>query len=89
MKQTSSSPMKIDGREIGNHLKPYIIAEVSCNHGGELNIALEMIEVAKWCGADAVKFQAYTPDTITLDCNKPDFIIQDGLWKGRTPCSEM
>jgi len=76
--------MQIDGREIGNYLKPYIVAEVSCNHGGNLNTALELIEVAKWAGADAVKFQAYTPDTITLDCNKPDFIIQDGLWKGRT-----
>lgn len=76
--------MRIGDREIGNFLKPYVIAEVSCNHGGELNNALELIEAAKWAGADAVKFQAYTPDTITLDCHKPDFIIQDGLWKGRT-----
>lgn len=76
--------MKIGDREIGNFLKPYVVAEVSCNHGGDLRKALELIDVAKWAGADAVKFQAYTPDTITLDCNKPDFIVQEGLWKGRT-----
>lgn len=76
--------MKINDHEIGNYLKPYIVAEVSCNHRGDLRTALELIEIAQWAGADAVKFQAYTPDTITLNCNKPDFIIQDGLWKGRT-----
>lgn len=76
--------MLIANRTIGNFLKPYIIAEVSCNHGGDLRTALELIEAARWAGASAVKFQAYTPDTITLDCNKPDFIIQDGLWKGKT-----
>jgi N-acetylneuraminate synthase len=43
-----------------------------------------LIDHAYSAGANAVKFQAYTPDTITLDCNKPDFIVQDGLWKGRT-----
>ena len=76
--------MEINGRVIGNYLKPYIVAEISCNHNGDLAAALAMIEAAKWAGADAVKFQAYTPDTITLNCNKPDFIIQDGLWQGKT-----
>ena len=76
--------MRIGNQEIGNFLKPYVVAEVSCNHRGDLHSALELIEIARWAGADAVKFQAYTPDTITLDCKKPDFIIQDGLWKGKT-----
>lgn len=76
--------MKIADREIKDGLPPYIIAEVSCNHMGGIENAVALIEAAKKAGADAVKFQAYTPDTITLNCNKPDFIIQDGLWKGRT-----
>jgi pseudaminic acid synthase len=76
--------MDIGGREIANGFCPYIVAEISGNHNGSLNNALTLIVQAKKAGADAVKFQAYTPDTITLNCNKPDFIIQDGLWKGKT-----
>jgi pseudaminic acid synthase len=76
--------MKIADRIIGPQHPPYIIAEVSCNHNGYIENALELIKAARYAGADAVKFQAYTPDTMTLDCIKPDFIIQGGIWKGQT-----
>lgn len=76
--------MKIAGRAIGGIEPPYVIAEVSCNHGGSLRVAKQLIRQAKLCGADAVKTQCYEPDTITLNCKKPDFIIQKGLWAGQT-----
>jgi pseudaminic acid synthase len=75
--------MKISGREIGPHKPPYIVAEVGASHGGELDTALGLIHHAKFAGADAVKFQCYTADTITIDCDRPDFIIKDGPWRGR------
>jgi len=76
--------MKIDGREISNDAPPYIIAEISANHNGSIDAALKLIEIAKRAGAEAVKLQTYTPDTITLDSNLPDFQITEGLWGGRT-----
>ncbi len=62
----------------------FIIAEMSANHGGDIDIAKETIRVAKECGANAIKLQTYRADTLTLDCDKDDFIIKGGtLWDGR------
>ena len=61
-----------------------IIAELSANHGKNLKIAKETVRAAKRAGADAVKLQTYTPDTITIDCQKPDFQIKGTLWDGKT-----
>ena len=72
------------GREISEQVPPYIIAEISANHNGNVENAFKIIDMAKRCGADAVKMQTYTPDTITLNSEKEDFVIKDGLWKGRT-----
>ena len=72
------------GREVSDEVPPYIIAEISANHNGNVENAFRIIDMAKRCGADAVKMQTYTPDTITLNSSKEDFVIKDGLWKGRT-----
>ncbi len=64
--------------------KTFIIAEMSANHHQQLDIALETIRAAKRAGADAIKIQTYTADTLTLDCRKPDFMLGKGLWEGET-----
>lgn len=74
----------IAGRRISADEPPYIIAEISANHNGNLETALKLIDVAKEAGADAVKMQTYRPDTITLDSDSEDFRIEGGLWHGRT-----
>lgn len=74
----------IDKRTIGFDAPPYIIAEMSANHNGNIKTAFRIIEEAKKAGADAVKMQTYRPDTITLDCDSEDFLIHGGLWDGRT-----
>lgn len=72
----------IEGRQIGPGHRPYVIAELSANHNGRIEKALETIEVAAQCGADALKLQTYTPDTMTIDCDGDDFQVHGGLWDG-------
>ena len=63
---------------------PFFVAEISANHNGSLLHAKKLIKIAKKYGADAVKLQTYTPDTLTIKCEKPDFKIRGGLWSGKT-----
>lgn len=76
--------LTIHGRQIGPGFPPYIIAELSANHNGKIENALTLIDEAKKAGADAIKLQTYRPDTITLNCDREEFKIHHGLWKGRT-----
>jgi pseudaminic acid synthase len=76
--------ISIDNRDIGDGCAPYVIAEMSANHNGDIETALRIIEAAKHAGADAIKIQTYKADTITLKSDLPDFQIMDGLWSGRT-----
>lgn len=75
--------MKIGNRIIGDGEPCFIIAELSANHNGDLNVALETVRAAKRAGADCIKLQTYTPDTITIDSNNEDFIIKGTIWEGQ------
>lgn len=76
--------MLIRNKTVGMDNPPYIIAEISANHNGSKESAKQLINVAKNAGADAVKLQTYTADTITLNSDSADFVINEGLWQGQT-----
>src|SRR4051812_46279207 len=76
--------ISIAGRRVGPDAPPYIVAELSANHHGDINVAKQIISEAKRAGAHAMKLQTYTPDTITLNSDAEEFRIRDGLWAGRT-----
>jgi pseudaminic acid synthase len=80
----SSKPvLSINGRSIGQNEPPYIVAEMSGNHNGDIARALRILDAAKEAGADAVKIQTYRADTITIDHHGPEFMVKGGLWEGR------
>ncbi len=74
--------MKISDFKISKSSKVFIIAELSANHNGSLEIAIQTIKAAKRAGADCIKLQTYTPDTLTIDSNKHDFLIKGTIWSG-------
>jgi len=74
--------MKINNRIISNQQPPYIIAEMSANHNGDINNAYKIIDIAKSCGVDAVKMQTYKAETITMNIRTPEFMVEGGLWDG-------
>ena len=85
-KMNGENEFKINKKIINQTNPTYIIAELSCNHNQDINLAYKLIDAAADCGADAVKLQTYTPDTMTLNCDKPIFkdCLNGSLWEGKT-----
>ena len=75
--------MKIGNFTIDDKSPVFIIAELSANHNGSIEVALDTIKAAKRAGADCIKFQTYTADTITIDSTKDDFLIKGTIWEGK------
>lgn len=76
--------LKIGNRLIGPGRPTFVVAEMSANHGQEFDAAVRLVRAMKEAGADAVKLQTYTPDTLTIDCDRPEFRIGEGtLWAGK------
>jgi len=76
--------MNINKKYFGEELPVFIIAELSANHNGSLETAIETIKAAKRSGADAIKLQTYTADSMTIDCNQDDFVIKGTVWEGKS-----
>jgi pseudaminic acid synthase len=76
--------ISINDKRIGEDYSPYVIAEMSANHNGDINNAYKIIDMAKVSGADAVKLQTYRPETITLNMKTSEFMIEGGLWGGQS-----
>jgi pseudaminic acid synthase len=77
------SEMKIANRIISAQTEALIIAELSANHNGSIDTAIETIRAAKRAGADCIKLQTYTADTLTIDSDRPDFLIKGTIWEGK------